>query len=135
MCPEPPGSDERRWCRTEREPDAVVGADAHRELAGFLDRLTRLLPGQSGEGAQQVERSVVRAARACGGSAELPVVPDGATVVVDSDGRTTAVTVRAFPEVFRSTGCRPGTPAGRRGSSWCCRASSPRRSDRPGCAG
>ncbi|MFJ9610653.1 threonine/serine exporter ThrE family protein [Kitasatospora sp. NPDC101176] len=73
----------------------------HQELAGFLTRLTEVLLGVSGEGAEQVERTVRRAARDCGGSAALLVVPDGATVTVTSHGRTTTAGVRAFPEVFR----------------------------------
>ncbi|WNI20674.1 threonine/serine exporter family protein [Streptomyces sp. ITFR-16] len=73
----------------------------HEALVGFVGRLTRLLLGSSGEGAEQIERSVTSAARGLGGSASLAVLPDAATVAVDSHGRRSTVVVRAFPEVFR----------------------------------
>ncbi|MGW4894536.1 hypothetical protein ACWEQL_20020 [Kitasatospora sp. NPDC004240] len=73
----------------------------HEVLTGFLERLTRMLLRTSGEGAEEVERSVVAAAGAPGGRAGLLVVPDGAVVTVDSHGRSSTVAVRAFPEVFR----------------------------------
>ncbi|MEV5602607.1 threonine/serine exporter family protein [Streptomyces sp. NPDC052299] len=78
-----------------------VREDEHDALVGFLDRLTRLLLGTSGEGAEQVERSVTSAARGLGGTASVAVLPDAATVAVTSHGRSSAIVVRAFPEVFR----------------------------------
>ncbi|MGQ4486122.1 threonine/serine exporter ThrE family protein [Streptomyces sp. SAS_281] len=75
--------------------------DEHGALVGFLDGLTRLLLSTSGEGAEQVERSVTSAARGLGGTASVAVLPDAATVAVTSHGRSTAIVVRAFPEVFR----------------------------------
>ncbi|MGW1124626.1 threonine/serine ThrE exporter family protein [Streptomyces sp. NPDC002526] len=73
----------------------------HDALVGFLDGLTRLLLGTSGEGAEQIERSVTSAARGLGGTASVAVLPDAATVAVTSHGRRSALVVRAFPEVFR----------------------------------
>ncbi|MFJ7631619.1 threonine/serine exporter ThrE family protein [Streptomyces sp. NPDC097595] len=84
---------------TGTEP--VKEADGHDALVGFLDGLTRLLLGTSGEGAEQVERSVTSAARGLGGTASVAVLPDAATVAVTSHGRSSAIVVRAFPEVFR----------------------------------
>ncbi|MEU9091079.1 threonine/serine exporter family protein [Streptomyces sp. NPDC048428] len=57
--------------------------------------------GPSGEGAEQIERSVSAAARGLGGTASLALLPDAATVAVTSHGRSSTVVVRAFPEVFR----------------------------------
>ncbi|WP_328903994.1 threonine/serine exporter family protein [Streptomyces sp. NBC_00441] len=84
---------------TGTEP--VERADEHDALVGFLNGLTRLLLGTSGEGAEQVERSVTSAARGLGGTASVAVLPDAATVAVTSHGRCSALVVRAFPEVFR----------------------------------
>ncbi|MFF7339951.1 threonine/serine exporter ThrE family protein [Streptomyces sp. NPDC008163] len=84
---------------TGKEP--VGEAEGHDALVGFLDGLTRLLLGTSGEGAEQVERSVTSAARGLGGAASVAVLPDAATVAVTSHGRSTAIVVRAFPEAFR----------------------------------
>ncbi|MER5281122.1 threonine/serine exporter family protein [Streptomyces sp. NPDC002809] len=82
-------------------PRDVVRETGHDDLAGFLGRLTRLMLGSSGEGAEQIERSVSAAARGLGGTASLAVLPDAATVAVTSHGRSSTVVVRAFPEVFR----------------------------------
>ncbi|MEU6852194.1 threonine/serine exporter family protein [Actinacidiphila alni] len=75
--------------------------EAHKEEVDFLKELTGLLLRTSGEGAEQIETSVRSAARGLGATADLVVVPDGATVTVGSHGRTTTVAVRGFPEVFR----------------------------------
>jgi uncharacterized membrane protein YjjP (DUF1212 family) len=75
--------------------------DPHERLTGFLARLTRLLLRSSGEGAEQIEQSVAAAARAGGGRADLVVLPEAASLIVTSHGRTTAVNVRGFPEVYR----------------------------------
>lgn len=75
--------------------------DRHPETTAFLAGLTRLLLTTSGEGAEQVERSVTAAARGLGAEAGLLVVPDSATVTVASQGQVTTVVVRGFPEVFR----------------------------------
>ncbi|WP_330241991.1 threonine/serine ThrE exporter family protein [Streptomyces sp. NBC_00525] len=85
-------------------PDADADTDrdgGHEAVVGFLDGLTRLLLGTSGEGAEQIERSVVSAARGLGGTASVAVLPDAATLAVRSHGRDSVVVVRAFPEVFR----------------------------------
>ncbi|WP_374769263.1 threonine/serine exporter family protein [Streptomyces sp. NBC_01463] len=85
---------------TEGPPD-VVRETGHDDLAGFLGRLTRLMLGSSGEGAEQIEGAVTAVARGLGGTATLAVLPDAATVAVTSHGRSSTVVVRAFPEVFR----------------------------------
>lgn len=82
-------------------PEAPQAEREHEALVGFVGRLTRLLLGSSGEGAEQIERSVTSAARGLGGTASLAVLPDAATVAVTSHGRRSTVVVRAFPEVFR----------------------------------
>ncbi|MGW5350341.1 threonine/serine exporter family protein [Streptomyces sp. NPDC004031] len=81
-------------------PDPADRA-AHRETVAFLADLSRLLLDTSGEGAEQVHRSVGAAARGLGAYADLVVVPDGATVTVTSHGELSTVTVRGFPEAFR----------------------------------
>jgi uncharacterized membrane protein YjjP (DUF1212 family) len=75
--------------------------DPHQELTDFLARLTLLQLKCSGEGAEDIEQSVNEAARQLGGEAALLVVPDGATLSVDSHGCRTTVGVRGFPEIFR----------------------------------
>lgn len=75
--------------------------DPHKELTDFLARLTLLQLMCSGEGAEDIEQSVNEAARQLGGRTALLVVPDGATLSVDSHGRRTTVGVRGFPEIFR----------------------------------
>lgn len=75
--------------------------DRHPETTAFLAGLTRLLLTTSGEGAEQIERSVTAAARGLGAEAGLLVLPDAATVTVTSHGQVTTLAVRGFPEVFR----------------------------------
>lgn len=75
--------------------------DPHQELTDFLVRLTLLQLMCSGEGAEDIEQPVNEAARQLGGEAALLVVPDGATLSVDSHGRRTTVGVRGFPKIFR----------------------------------
>ncbi|MFI0937220.1 threonine/serine exporter family protein [Streptomyces sp. NPDC021020] len=82
-------------------PPAPADLAAHRTTVAFLADLTRLLLDTSGEGAEQVHRSVGAAARGLGAHADLVVVPDGATVTVTSHGELSTVTVRGFPEAFR----------------------------------
>ena len=55
-------------------PGPGGGAGAHREVVGFLRDLTRLLLDTSGEGAEQVHRSVTAAAHGLGARATLVVV-------------------------------------------------------------
>ncbi|XIE80714.1 threonine/serine exporter family protein [Streptomyces sp. SBR177] len=80
------------------KPPAAAGPD---ELTAFLARLTTVLLGVSGEGAEIVDRTVTTAARACGGEATVLLVPDAAVLTVRTTGGERTTTVRAFPEVFR----------------------------------
>ena len=81
--------------------EEIRADDPHQSLVRFLKRLTWLQLTCSGEGAEDIEGSVVDAARQLGGEASVLVVPDGATVTVDSHARSTTVGVRGFPEIFR----------------------------------
>ncbi|MCL2554029.1 MAG: threonine/serine exporter family protein [Actinomycetia bacterium] len=78
-----------------------TGRDAHLQEVALLGELTRLLLDTSGEGAEEVHRSVIAAAGGLGVRANLVVVPDGATVTVASHDELSTISVRGFPEVFR----------------------------------
>ena len=80
---------------------AALADDPHQALTRFLTRLTWLQLTCSGEGAEDIEVSVVDAARQLGATASVLVVPDGATLTVNSHTRSTTVGVRGFPEIFR----------------------------------
>ncbi|MFC1415670.1 threonine/serine exporter family protein [Streptacidiphilus cavernicola] len=82
-------------------PDDIGQDDPHQTLVRFLTRLTWLQLTCSGEGAEDIEGSVVDAARQFGGDASVLVVPDGATLTVGSHAQRTTVGVRGFPEIFR----------------------------------
>ncbi|MFD6419592.1 threonine/serine exporter family protein [Streptomyces sp. NPDC060194] len=78
-----------------------VREGGHERLVGFLSRLTELQLTCSAEGAEDIDESVMAAAREFGGAATLLLVPERATLSVSSEGRTTTVNVRGFPEIFR----------------------------------
>ncbi len=75
--------------------------DPHQALTGFLARLTWLQLTCSGEGAEDIEGSVVETARHLGAGATLLVVPDGATLTVSSHAQRSTVGVRGLPDVVR----------------------------------
>ncbi|MFD0567040.1 hypothetical protein ACFQ2M_37625 [Kitasatospora saccharophila] len=70
-------------------------------VTALLARLAGMLLAASGEGASEVEQTVAQAAAGFGARTSMVLVPDGATLTVVLDGRTSTVAVRAFPDVAR----------------------------------
>ena len=72
------------------------------ELAHWLRDLTRQMLRFSGEGAEGLDRTVRRVARAYDGRPEVSLTAEGATVTVETDrGAPCTVAVSAFPDVAR----------------------------------